>query len=458
MFASRSQRRQAVLLALFAAVGFTAVLKIQDVRAGSPGATEATELKLFQGSWNFIKGSKDGLDLPEEFLKEVKMTFTGNLLALHVLGLDKKASIKIDASKTPKHIDLQFDAGDEAGYGIYLFEGDSVKIHAAEKKDDRPKDFKADAPLVIVLKKAAPETDAKKTDKKLVRPQASLVALAVELQGKSDKDQLQGTWSVASAVKGGEQMPPDKAATIKLTFKGDEVITQSGPEAAKKPGSFKLDERAKPRQIDLTIDGKTGAGIYEIDGDTVRLCFADPDSKATRPTEFKADAGTPHMLMVLRRDKADKKSPRSRAFLTSIQDTPKAKTDNELIQGTWKPTDFRFGDQKLTDDIKDLLNEIRIKITDGKVSFVILEQSMEGTFKLDPTKSPKQIDLTMEDAKVEGIYELKEDKIRICGAEPGKTRPTTFTGDANIIFEMERVEPAKTGGKSDFFASRAMTR
>jgi uncharacterized protein (TIGR03067 family) len=58
--------------------------------------------------------------------------------------------------------------------------------------------------------------------------------------------------------------------------------------------------------------------------------------------------------------------------------------------------------------------------------------SEKGTIKLDPTKKPKQIDLTTEQKgafkghTLPGIYELKDDTVVLC-LEANKTdRPTKF--------------------------------
>lgn len=53
-----------------------------------------------------------------------------------------------------------------------------------------------------------------------------------------------------------------------------------------------------------------------------------------------------------------------------------------------------------------------------------------GTFKLDPTQSPKAIDSlitsTPEPLTLLGIYEFDGERLRICNALPGKPRPKDF--------------------------------
>ena len=58
-----------------------------------------------------------------------------------------------------------------------------------------------------------------------------------------------------------------------------------------------------------------------------------------------------------------------------------------------------------------------------------------GTFKIDPTKTPKEIDV-MDESGVKndktklGIYALDGDTYKYCLAPAGKPRPTEFTSKA----------------------------
>src|SRR5262249_40413716 len=57
--------------------------------------------------------------------------------------------------------------------------------------------------------------------------------------------------------------------------------------------------------------------------------------------------------------------------------------------------------------------------------------SRAGTFKLDTTKNPKEMDSTSDEKEISlGIYELEPDRYKICFAPAGKPRPTNFSSDA----------------------------
>ena len=69
--------------------------------------------------------------------------------------------------------------------------------------------------------------------------------------------------------------------------------------------------------------------------------------------------------------------------------------------------------------------------TDGK-------KRVEGTYTVDPSKSPKTMDITMEKAKgaILAIYELDGDRLKLChhlGARASKERPKTFTADKQTV-------------------------
>jgi len=69
---------------------------------------------------------------------------------------------------------------------------------------------------------------------------------------------------------------------------------------------FTIDPTKKPKAIDYTMTedptkGKTHLRIYELEGDTVKFCFAMPGKD--RPTEFTAKEGSQRTLSVWKRAK-----------------------------------------------------------------------------------------------------------------------------------------------------------
>src|SRR5947207_9864514 len=94
-----------------------------------------------------------------------------------------------------------------------------------------------------------------------------------------DKELLKGTWTVVKSEENGK--PNTEMLKAKLTFKdGDKLLLKKVDEQAQE-AIYKLDATKKPKQFDLTVkdDGGsfTALGIYEVDGDKMRLCIAEPD-------------------------------------------------------------------------------------------------------------------------------------------------------------------------------------
>jgi uncharacterized protein (TIGR03067 family) len=121
----------------------------------------------------------------------------------------------------------------------------------------------------------------------------------------TDVKALQGSWVPAKAELGGQPLPSDvlKTITLKLTNQDYEVtITGEQSDA----GTWSIDPSSKPKGMTIVGTkgpnaGKTFPCIYELKGDTFRICY--DLSGAKRPTEFKTTAGTKLYLVTYNRKK-----------------------------------------------------------------------------------------------------------------------------------------------------------
>jgi uncharacterized protein (TIGR03067 family) len=267
---------------------------------------------------------------------------------------------------------------------------------------------------------------------------------------KTDKERFQGTWEVVSGQRGGEQLPEEITKAVTLTFEGDKVTFKLGDMV--KEGTFKLDPTKKPRAIDVTFDDKTGEGIYAFDGKQLKLCVPEPGQG--RPSEFKSEAGSQTHLVVLRRagagDKKEEKKGDAPAKTTT--DVPakgqtggKKGDEQALFQGTWRVLSAEKGGEKLP---TELLKDVKLVVTGDKIKLTILGEEKEGTFKIDPTKKPKAIDLMAEGKTIKGIYMLSKDTLIVAASEPDQERPKEFEGGAGtqairIVFKREQAEKKK---------------
>jgi uncharacterized protein (TIGR03067 family) len=123
-----------------------------------------------------------------------------------------------------------------------------------------------------------------------------------------------------------------------------------------------------------------------------------------------------------------------------------AKKDLEKFQGKWA-TVSRVSDGVA--DGKDVLKNLSLVVKDDKMTSTLMgEPSWSGTFKIDPSKSPAEIDVTLEDGAakrltVKGIYKFGDKTLTLCLGVPGKERPTGFASKKDSGNSLEELKRAK---------------
>lgn len=251
----------------------------------------------------------------------------------------------------------------------------------------------------------------------------------------------QGTFKVSKWWRS-DKWPAEPAEfqTWQWTIKDQEIVWQR-PNHDDLRLSFTVDAAKSPAQIDLTFlngpdKGQKCLGIYFASRHQIQLTFQEPGAKVERPT---SRPGSGHTSLLL--DRAD---------ILPVADEITA------LQGVWK-FDIYYSDwwpERISDPpiswskwrwtVKG--NEIHwtgMKVPDVKLSFT-----------LDPSKSPRQIDVTFLDGphkgkKLLGMYEFfADDGCHICFADPEAkiARPTEnaySTGLGQTMISIERVSPEK---------------
>jgi uncharacterized protein (TIGR03067 family) len=115
------------------------------------------------------------------------------------------------------------------------------------------------------------------------------------------------------------------------------------------------------------------------------------------------------------------------------------------LQGTWKQIGYeREGVKEPIDDEAGWAprstfvgDTFVVTLADGTIP-------IRGTYKLDPTQSPKTVDWTDTHGEDAGktllaIYRLDGDRFTFCAAYPGQERPTVFsTGPGQVLRVHER--------------------
>ena len=120
-----------------------------------------------------------------------------------------------------------------------------------------------------------------------------------------DAKRMQGAWAMASSNHEGRSMPEGLVKEFRREVRGNEYAVFRGDKEVVK-GTFTLDPSRKPKAIDVKLTSgpdkdRTMLGIYEFDGEVLRLCFAPPGKE--RPKDFAAKTGTPFVLSTWKRAK-----------------------------------------------------------------------------------------------------------------------------------------------------------
>jgi uncharacterized protein (TIGR03067 family) len=122
-----------------------------------------------------------------------------------------------------------------------------------------------------------------------------LTAGAPPEAAKKDLKKLQGTWQLSSEIQNGTEQAPEYIKSITLSFdkKGGWILFKEDRVLYK--GSTKLDPTKKPKEIDFTLTtddenkGREVRGIYELKGDSFRLCWS---LENDRPTALESKEGS----------------------------------------------------------------------------------------------------------------------------------------------------------------------
>lgn len=120
-------------------------------------ANEA-DLKAMVGKWKVEKATLGGMDLTD-MVKTLTLELQPGGKWKMMYGEEKAdGTVTVDASKTPKELDVKTESGTEKGKtmkGIYKIDGDTMTVAYHVGGDERPKGFnaKSDTLLLIVYKR-----------------------------------------------------------------------------------------------------------------------------------------------------------------------------------------------------------------------------------------------------------------------------------------------------------------
>ena len=148
---------------------------------------------------------------------------------------------------------------------------------------------------------------------------------------------------------------------------------------------------------------------------------------------------------------AEKATPRAEPgkLIERDQTDEAVKSELDQFQGVWVLTSSRTdGRDTPPEGIKQLADLKIIVKSDTWTCKVGDETQFDGTFRLDPTKTPKRFDFTNTSGENKGktflaIYKLEGDTLTYCEAAQGKLRPSEFaakpaSGRTLNVFKREK--------------------
>jgi uncharacterized protein (TIGR03067 family) len=111
---------------------------------------------------------------------------------------------------------------------------------------------------------------------------------------------------MVSGYEDGTAVPDPSREISRKIFKEDEATIKEGTPIVMK-AKMKLDPSKRPKGIDYLVvegrgKGQTRLGIYELGGDTVKLCLAAPGDE--RPTDFLSKLGDGRTIGVWKRSQS----------------------------------------------------------------------------------------------------------------------------------------------------------
>ena len=250
-----------------------------------------------------------------------------------------------------------------------------------------------------------------------------------------DLDLLQGTWTVTALEMDGEEMPAEMLDNARVTIEADHFSsTGMGPDYK---GTLRLDAAATPRKFDLHFDegpekGNTNRGIYEINGDTLKLCLA-TRGKA-RPSSFATKPGSGFALEILKHGVVKPKGRSSRK-----RDSDDAAGPATEFEGEWRMVSAVMDGQAMDPSAVQWVK----RVTRGNVTTIYAGPQVMLRFEF--THGDGRIDYVIKAGankgkRQQGIYKFEGGRVTVCMAAPGASRPIEFESGRGFTFTVwERV-------------------
>jgi uncharacterized protein (TIGR03067 family) len=276
----------------FFAFGLVPWVLMTASRAGDPGSAAADDHALIKGTWQLVYAESEGKLAPVERIRNVRVEIKEGTHSVYFgdQQVARDIHFTMNPQATPKTTDDTLNDGPEAEkqiHGIYELDDDSLLSCVAKVGQDRPKEFTTkpgSGHTLRVFKRVRPDEPAREK------------AIREELM------QFGGLWKMSELVIGGKQ-PKEGAGPFQLVLRGDRWQSRTADGITS--GFFRVDPTQRPRTIDVHFSdgpekGETLRGIYELTGDTYKVCLNMVDEP--RPSELVSKPGSQQVLEVFKRE------------------------------------------------------------------------------------------------------------------------------------------------------------
>jgi uncharacterized protein (TIGR03067 family) len=196
----------------------------------------------------------------------------------HVIGMGAEyaGTIELDDTAKPKHLDLVFTEGPETGNrnrGIYELKAETLRICLNMKGNARPSAFTTSSGSGNALEVFHRGDPTVHED------------VVTEASGEGE---LVGEWQMLNAWQEGHALDARMVKTGRRVTTATHTTTYFGKQVFLN-AAYTIDSTVRPKTIDLDNRGKKQLGIFDVEGDTMKICFAAPGRP--RPNDFESRAG-----------------------------------------------------------------------------------------------------------------------------------------------------------------------
>lgn len=113
---------------------------------------------------------------------------------------------------------------------------------------------------------------------------------------ESDAEKFQGKWKVVSAEEGGRKTPDEAIKDFKMIITREKIRYKFRDDT--KVSTYKLDSTKNPKWCDITDDVHTSLGIYQLEGDQLKICVPNMGVKE-RSTAFESKPNSVNYLLII---------------------------------------------------------------------------------------------------------------------------------------------------------------